>query len=63
MASISETPEKTKQPRVKQSRDNASKGEVRGENKHYTGVGATSGMHGKAKGGHPTIRAQEMKGC
>ena len=23
----------------------------------------TSTMHGKAKGGHPTKRAEEMKGC
>jgi hypothetical protein len=28
----------------------------------YLTLGATSGMHGKARGGHPTKRAEEMKG-
>ena len=26
----------------------------------YTGIGSTKGMHGKAKGGSPTKRAEEM---
>lgn len=30
---------------------------------NYVSNGMTSKMHGKAKGGSPTIRAQEMKGC
>lgn len=38
-------------------------GAEREAGRKYTEVGATAGMHGKAKGGHPTIRAQEMKGC
>ena len=29
----------------------------------YVSVGTTSKMHGKAKGGSPTKRAEEMKGC
>ena len=47
MPSISETPEKIRQPKLKQD--------------HYTKVGATAEMHGKSRGGHPEIRGHEMK--
>lgn len=60
MPKISETPEKLRQPEIKQSKG---KGEASGKGSHYTQMGETSGMHGKATGGHPDIRAAEMKGA
>jgi hypothetical protein len=40
------------------------KGALNTQDKTYRGkyieVGSTKGMHGKAKGGHPTKRAEEM---
>lgn len=48
-------------------KDDASKKEMKPENKgDHKGSdiseGMTSGMHGKATGGHPTIRAGEFSG-
>ncbi len=56
MRDVSETPEKTIKTRIKQTSD-----KHKGDDMYR--VGLTRDMHGKAKGGHPTIRAQEMKGC
>lgn len=55
----SKTLEKERQPKIKQERGDH-KSEFKAD---IYRPGLTRGMHGKAKGGHPTIRAQEMKGC
>lgn len=55
----SKTPEKERQPAIKQTKDQH-KGEFKAD---IYKPGLTAGMHGKAKGGHPTKRAEEMKGC
>lgn len=58
----SKTPEKISQQKVKQSTDKH-KSEFKCVNKgnDMYRVGLSGGMHGKAKGGHPTKRAEEMK--
>lgn len=38
------------------------KGDGGGKADHYVKTGMTKGMHGKSLGGHPSIRAGEMKG-
>lgn len=37
------------------------KGDGGGKADHYVKTGMTAVMHGKATGGHPTIRASEFK--